>query len=199
VVESPFRLLGRLAGSPGEADLGFVEFAHGDSELRGPAVETLGLLAGAASERPELVLVVRGTWDPEADALRLSERAVERRLGDEPPTLTALEAMVEASVGGAIVDSLREEHVAPDPETGEPVLDEKAYERSLRAALVEAQSIDPDALRALASARAEAVRAFLRGDGGLDPARVRIADPVAVGESSSDRWVRTRIEIAASG
>ena len=82
--------------------------------------------------------------------------------------------------------------------TGEepPALDETAYYHELRESLIAAQSIDETALRALGEDRAEQIRELLVDEIGIDAARVRILDPIAV-ESSGDGWVRLELDVTA--
>ena len=60
-------------------------------------------------------------------------------------------------------------------------------------------------MAALAPARAEAIRAYLVDQGGLDPARVSVAPEPTVEEpeqketaaTGSENWVRCKLELAA--
>jgi hypothetical protein len=97
------------------------------------------------------------------------------------------------------LDALRAQYTATDEDSGEEVLDETAYFRDLRAALIEAQPLDPSEIQALAGARAEAVRAFLVDTQAIDPARVRVIDSIPVEEPSGDEWVRCRLDVETGG
>jgi hypothetical protein len=70
LIKSPFRLLGKLGGGSGDEDLGFVGFDAGSEVLGNNANAKLQTLAAGADQRPELVLLVQGAWDPVADAGR---------------------------------------------------------------------------------------------------------------------------------
>jgi hypothetical protein len=216
LVKSPFRLLAKLGGGSGDEDLGFVEFEAGSSDLETTAVEKLQTLAAGADQRPELVLEVAGAWDPEADSLALREASfdalIEERLaaGDVPEedreltaSLEMLESLGVERLGAEQLESMRAEHTAAPTDFGdtdesaEPVLDETAYYRDLRTALIEAQPIDPTAVTALGAARSEAIRGFLVEDSGIDSARVRLLEAAPIDESTGDRWVRCRLDVAA--
>jgi hypothetical protein len=93
------------------------------------------------------------------------------------------------------LETLRAQHMTADESTGEQVLDDTAYYRDLRTALIEALPLDAAEVQALAGARAEAVRAFLVDEKGIDSARVRIIGAVAVEEPSGDEWVRCRLDV----
>ena len=212
LVKSPFRLLGKLGGGSGDEDFGHVEFEAGSAELGTTAADKLGTLAAGVDQRPELVLQVEGAFDPEADAEALQEAALEaliaeRQTGDEAaaggaPSLQLLEELYREAVTGEDLETVRARYVttgeAAEGETAEPVLDETAYYRDLRAALAAAQPVDDERLRELGSARAEAIRALLVDGSGIDPSRLQVLEPVPV-EPSGERWVRCELEVAAGG
>ncbi|HSO24754.1 MAG TPA: hypothetical protein VLT81_17755, partial [Chondromyces sp.] len=122
-------------------------------------------------------------------------------------SLELLESLAGESLGAEQVAALRVRHTtAPAAEDGaetaeaaEPLIDETAYYRDLRSALVEGQPLDPAAIEGLGTARAEAIRAFLVDGNGIDPARVQLVGAAAVEEASGDGWVRCRLDVAAGG
>jgi len=199
LTKSPFRILGKLGGGSGDDDFGFVEFKAGTADLGNNATEKLATLVAGADQRPELVLLVEGSWDPEGDALALKEFAFEaevaKRLGEDggQSSIELLEKLYRDIASSEALNELRGRHEA------EGSFDETAYYRDLRDALVEAQPVDPGAAEALAGARAEAIRGFIVESEGGDESRVRIIDPVALEESAGDGWVRCRLDVAAEG
>jgi len=197
LIKSPFRLLGKLGGGSGDEDLGFVAFSSGSAELDQAATDRLTILASGAAQRPALVLLVEGAWDAEADALGLKEAAFESRMAEVEASREVYESMYLEIASSDSLDALRAENMTNDETTGEQVLDETSYYRSLREAMIEAQPVDQAAITALADARAEAIRSFLVDEQDIDPARVRIVDPVAVEESPDDGWVRCRLDVDA--
>jgi len=209
-------LLAKLGGGSGDEDLGFIEFEAGSSELGTTAVDKLQTLAAGVEQRPELALQVAGAWDAEADALALKQAAfeamiTERLAGEDVPeedreltaSLDLLESVGLERLGAEQLQALRAQHTVASPEAEDadesagPVLDETAYYRDLRTALFEAQPIDPAAVPALGAARAEAIRAFLVDETGIDPARVQLLEPAVVEESTGEKWVRCRLDVAA--
>ena len=212
LIKSPFRLLGKLGGGSGDEDFGHVEFEAGSAELETTAADKLRTLAVGAEQRPELVLQVEGVYDAEADTAALREASLEaliaeRQAGDPGTTggtasLQLLEDLYLESGAGEDLETLRARHMATgeaaDGETAEPVIDETAYYRDLKAALAAAQPVNEAQLRELGSARTEAIRVLLVDESGIDPARVQVLDPVAV-EPSGERWVRCRLDVAAGG
>ena len=197
LVTSPFRLLGNLGGGSGDEDLGFVEFEAGSSELEVTAADKLGVVAAGIGQRPEIVLLVEGAWDPAADRMALKEAAFEAAVAERAVSLELLEELYRKSGSAEPLDALRTRNMTTDEDTGGQVLDETAYHRDLQAALIEAQPVDAAGIEALAAARAEAVRAFLVDSQGLDQARVRVIDAVAIEESSEDGWVRCRLDVVS--
>ena len=199
LVKSPFRVLGKLGGGSGDEDFGFIEFEAGAAELGNNATEKLATLVAGADQRPELVLLVEGSWDPEGDALALKalayESAVADRMGEDggQPTLEMLEKLYRDVASGEALRELRAQYEV------EGTIDETAFYRALRSAVIDAQTVDPAAVEALAGARAEAICGFIVEAEGGDSSRVRIIDPVAVEETSRDGWVRCRLDVAAEG
>jgi hypothetical protein len=205
LLKSPFKLLGRIGGGGGEQDLEFVEFAAGSALLEERSNQNLSTLSAALVERPTLALSINGSYDAEADGLALREAALReemlaRGVSAEDVAvmipLEVLESMYSERASAAELDVLRAQHTPAPAEGATPVLDEVAYRLAVREALVASQPLDDGAIAALAPARAEAIRAFMVDQAGLDPARVSIAaEPQA--QTGSGSWVRCQLELAA--
>jgi hypothetical protein len=189
LVKSPFRMLGKLGGGGGDEDFGFIEFRAGETRLGDSASEKLAATVAGAEQRPGLVLLVEGTYDPEEDELALKQAAFESALADASPE--SVESLFLKTGSREELRELRAEF------EGEGGLDEAAYRRALREATISAQVVDPTAVEALASARAEVIRNFIVEHEGGDTSRVRIVDPVAIEKSDGDGWVRCRLDIEA--
>ena len=166
LVKSPFRLLARLGGGSGDEDLGSVEFETGSAELETTGEDKLRTLASGVLERPALVLQIEGAWDEEADSAAVREAAFEAlvagRLAEtgaapEEKELTAslemLETLYLENGAGEQLAVLRAQHTTTPPEGDEalPILDETAYYRDLRGALIAALPVDPAVVQALGS------------------------------------------------
>ncbi len=212
LITSPFRLLGKLGGGSDDEDFGHVEFEAGSSELESTAVEKLRTLAAGAEQRPGLILQVEGVYDPEADTAALQEAAfealvAERQAADPAETevaasLDLLVNLYRESQSEAELDILRAQFVTtgePSADgTAEEVLDETAYYRELKGALIAARPVDPSGLTSLGAARSETVRSLLVDESGIDPTRVEVLQPVAI-EPTGDRWVRCKLDVRAGG
>jgi hypothetical protein len=210
LIKSPFRLLGKLGGGSGDENLGFVEFKAGSADLEAAAADKLRTLAAGAEQRPELILQVEGVYDAEADTAALQKAAFEALLAERQAaapsetevsaSLELLESLYRETVAGGNLEALRAQHTTVPQETAqgavEAVLDETAYYRDLKAALIAAQAVDPAQLQDLGTTRTEAIRALLVDEAGIDPSRVQVLPPVAV-ESSGAEWVRCRLDVAA--
>jgi len=215
IVSHPFSILGSIGGKGDGKDLEFVEFAAGSSELDEAATGNLDELASALGERPTLALTINGTFDTEVDSSGLREAAFTDELVAQGVTqeqldtvipLATLEYLYSSRMSAAELDALRAQHTTPGSAEGaEPVLDEMAYRDALREALIASQPVDQGTVAALAPARAEAIRAYLVDQGGLDPARVSVAPEPTVEEpekketaaTGSENWVRCKLELAA--
>jgi hypothetical protein len=210
LIKSPFRLLGKLGGGSGDEDFSRVEFEAGSAELEITVVDKLRTLAAGAEQRPGLILRVEGVYDPEADTEALQEAAfgallAERQAADPTETevsasLKLLESLYREQTSDTELETLRAQHTTTAEVSAEGVaetlLDETAYYRDLKAALVAAQPVDPAQLQDLGVARAEAIRALLVDEDGIDPSRIQVP-PTAAVEPSGDRWVRCRLDVVA--
>lgn len=189
IVTAPFRFLASLLGGGAEeADLEFVGFVAGDAALRGPEEEDLAKLAEALAQRPELLLEVGAAFDEARDGRALRERQLDAAISgrfeagegagqDGDPVRLIKESMYAEAAGPEAPVALRAEYTAAPEGSDKPVLDETGYMEALRAALLEQQVIDPQEFRLLGMERAAAVRNYLVESGGLDPARIMLAEP----------------------
>lgn len=171
VVTAPFTLLAGLGGS--SADLSQVAFAAGSAQLDAAASRQLEVLAKALAERPALRLDLAGRADPVADReallrtalLRLvkAEKAREAgRTGEAAAAIDTLQLTPEEYPRYLRLAYRRASFDKPRNAIG-MIKDQppEQMERMLLAHL----AIDEAALRALAEARAQAVRDWLAGHG----------------------------------
>jgi uncharacterized protein involved in outer membrane biogenesis len=189
IVTAPFRFLASLLGGDAEdADLEFVGFVAGDAALRGPEAEDLEKLATALTQRPELLLEVGAAFDAERDGRAMRERQLDAAISgrfeagegsgkDGDPVRLIMEAMYAEAAGPDAPAALQAEHSSIPQGSDKPVLDETAYIEALRAALLEQQVVEEQDLRLLGMERAAAVRNYLVEAGGLDAARIALAEP----------------------
>jgi uncharacterized protein involved in outer membrane biogenesis len=189
IVTAPFRFLASLLGGDAEdADLEFVGFVAGDAALRGPEAEDLEKLATALTQRPELLLEVGAAFDAARDGRAMRERQLDAAISgrfeagegsgkDGDPVRLIMEAMYAEAAGPEAPAALQAEHSSIPQGSDKPVLDETAYIEALRAALLEQVVVAEQDLRLLGMERAAAVRNYLVESGGLDAARIALAEP----------------------
>lgn len=214
IVTSPFRLLGNLVGVDSE-DFGTLSFRPGRADLSPPDRERLGKLAEAMQQRPELSLVVKGTYVEALDRPALQARAFQERLVAVRSELTesgaagpleagraALESLFAQTFPDVPLDSVKAEFLRPPPAAGEEpaadattVLDEPAYLNALRQRQIDAEQIDEDRLRALGIERARAVAEALGPGDDTTGQAVTVSDEVESGEAEDDT-VLMELEVA---
>ncbi len=179
VAASPFSALASLAGGATE-DLSLIEFTPGGAALDEAAGKRLALLGKALAERPRLGLELDGSADPGRDGEALRRVELERLLrrtkgaaqrppaAEEAVTVSAeerprwLAAAWAATPPPPAPAAGRRDPTPPDPS-------------ALEAALLGVVTIPPEALPALATARAQAARDALLA-AGLDPARIFLVE-----------------------
>jgi hypothetical protein len=206
LVTSPFKLLGKLGGGGGDQDLEHIEFPAGSSVLDEQQAGKLATLTAGLAERPALSLGIVGVWDPDGDAEAIRREAVDAALAalgvtpEQLETVVPLETLEDlymSTVPEPTLDSVRQRHTSlPDAEQTGGALDEIAYRREIRDALIAAQPIDAATVEALGPARAEAIRSALVDTGGIDPARVQVLEAELTDVPGGD-WVRCRLEVEA--
>ncbi|MBY5979494.1 DUF748 domain-containing protein [Ferrimonas balearica] len=163
IVTSPFALLGNLLG--GEDPPDHVQFAAGQSQMDPEQTAQMARLVEALSQRPSLVLSAQGAVDPVADGRALAKVALDARLMPqgsgltEPPEL-ALAAAYDAVMGMGKAQSEQQMLAERLPDLDDEERNRR-WRKGLYEQLLEAQPADEAALKNLASARGEAVKAAL--------------------------------------
>jgi hypothetical protein len=183
-VTAPFKLLAGLVGS--DRDLENIAFAPGSAGIDERAALALGDLAGALTERPQLMLSVGGSADPEADGMALRRDRLERDLLDAGLSAESLaardeswaEAIAARYAGLAVPEGdtattgdESDEATAPSPE--------RMYD-----ALVAAVELEPRALQELGNARAAETKKHLVTEGGIAAERITIRFAAQSGDSA---------------
>ncbi|WP_111497152.1 DUF748 domain-containing protein [Marinobacter bohaiensis] len=167
---SPFSMLGsmaELAGLSGD-ELGQVAFVPGEATLGADEDKKLEVLANALSERPELLLNVRGAVDPDLDGVALKSERMNRRLNlttDTPreQRVKALEAEYASDNGQSALTALQQEH----GETGEDRHNSPEWVAILTRELTQSVELPPEALERLAKARGTLLQQRLSQEYGI--------------------------------
>jgi hypothetical protein len=179
IVTAPFALLGNLFG--GGADLSFIDFGAGSTNVDAAAMEKIAALKKALIERPSLKLEIPWTVAPAIDGPALEQARWEAMVSgaisepsagswktDRQDYLRRLKVLYEQTAG-----KKPDLPKPPKPAEGEPKPDPVEFaigqlEPGLRAGVV----VGADEVDALAKARAQAVRDALLGEEGLAAERV---------------------------
>lgn len=222
IATAPFRWLGRLVGL-GAEEVDRVTFEVGNHILRPPQQEDLLHVAHSLTERSRLYASVRGTFAAEQDVEAMREERVRRELarrlgfqllpGEEPgptafgqvATQRSLEGMLEARLGPGAVQAFAQEYsqttrqpVQRVDRTG-PALGAGSPDRSFYQAifrrLVALQPIGEDQARALATQRANTIKAFLVDSGHVAPNRVVIEHVRQVQPTDEGEAVQSEVRL----
>jgi len=198
VAMSPFALLGHMFGGGHADQLDHVDFALGTSDLASDQQETLGKLAKALDQRPQLKLEVRGRSDADSDAVAirkskfatLAAEKIEsnpKKYGGLGYSLALLEDLYIDRFGKKGLREFRDKHQVaagslppshPQYKAGSKkmVVDEAAWAAAIQSTLIALQTADATELLALANARGSAIKQSLVAQG-VDEGRVYVTEP----------------------
>ena len=191
IVTSPFRALGALIGTEGEA-MDAVFFEAGSTKLAPPEKEKLAKLLEALKLRPQLSLAVTGRYNSKEDGLALEDLQVRRTLAEKrgetlkagedpgpvdfsnPKVQKTLEAWFVERFGAEALDKLSAQSAAAG-KTEPPDPGKRSKEMFRR--LLEKEPLAPGAVKAVGQARAAAVIKALTGPDGISVERVAAKPP----------------------
>ncbi len=207
IVSAPFRALGSLFGANAES-LGEIVFDPGGARILPTEYEKMRRVAEGLQKRPQLRLVVQGSYHPQEDSRALRALAVRNDLavreglklapGEDPGPIgfdsakiqRALETMLNERAGG---DAAAQFATAYQKTAGREagrvnaalaLVGRGAGDRELYVAmhqkLIELQPLPPAAVEDLGKARADTIINAFRNRFKLDAARLNSKPPVAV-------------------
>ncbi len=223
VVTSPFTALASVFGD-GESDMGEIFFIPGKSGLPPAEIEKLKKLATGLASRPQIIVEVKGTFDPKLDAEALKSwelrNDVSERLGiavepgedpgplafDSAKTQKALEDLADERGKDALTSSLsafRQKNGREPKRIGavaamlDRASEDAQFYQVLFERLVATAPLAPRALESLAERRTAAIIKELATNKGMVRNRVR----AAIVESVGDREGRipTRLDLKTGG
>lgn len=202
-VTAPFRLLGAAFGGGQHEDLDFVAFAPGSAVLDKDAQARLTQIAALLAKKPGLTLQLTGRVDPAKDITGLRKVTVEDMLKRAKVLDTDGKHADTSPVALAAVQITPDEYVKylkraykHDDFKGKPrdylglKLPEPAEMRKL---MEDHVPTDPDALKALAERRADAVHAWLAA-GRLAANRIAMEPPKLNTEGIDNKGPATRVQ-----
>jgi hypothetical protein len=203
VVTAPFALLASAFG--GGEELGYVEFAPGAATLAAGQAQRLDTLAKALNDRPGLKLDIVGRVDPAADAdgvrrakyeakLRAAKvRQLTRSGGDSVDPATVAIAAQERP---ALIAAVYADEKIPDKPRNVVGLAKTLPAPEMEQLLLRNLTATPDDLRALANARASAVRNQLENNGKVPRDRLFLVEPKLTAEGIRDKGAASRVDFS---
>ncbi|HKQ09654.1 MAG TPA: DUF748 domain-containing protein, partial [Rhizomicrobium sp.] len=198
IVTAPFQMIGSLFAGAEKAQ--YVDFAPGSANLPAGSAQSLGELAKALAQRPELQLDIPAGPGIREDSVQLADTQIDAQLmakesrNGAPADVAVLDIgehhdrlqdLYRAKLGkrAAFPDFPPEALkavTAPKPDLDDDERRTILEMQWLRAQLRTVYAPSSVQLTALGSARATAVRDALLMDGGIDPARVFMATAMTV-------------------
>jgi len=141
-------------------------------------MDKLAKVATELQGRDGISLAIEGRFDPVTDTAALRRDRLEARIDARRTPETTLEQILEAlyaeSFSPERLETERLQFAAAGAVSG------ASFYEGLQARLIEAETVGPEDLSALATARAQAIADALTAPGRLDPARVKATDPSPV-------------------
>jgi uncharacterized protein involved in outer membrane biogenesis len=204
-VTAPFALLGAIAGGPAGEQLAYVEFAPGRADLSAEAQTKLRTLAKALADRPGLKMDVIGRVAPDADRDGLKHAMLDRAIRVQKQKLLAEEGESTSNVDAIKIDEneypklLEAVYKATDL-PGKPRnflgIAKSIPPAEMESLLLASYGADDPALAALANRRAQTVKEWLAGEGGITSDRVFVVAPKLNADGIADKGAPTRVDFA---
>ena len=203
VITAPFALLASAFG--GGAELGYVEFAPGAATLGATQVQRLDALAKALNDRPGLKLDIIGRVEPTADADGVRRAKYESKLRAAKVrqlTRSGGDSVDPASVKitdeerPALIAAVYSDEKIPDKPRNVVGLAKSIPAPEMEQLIMKNLAATPDDLRALATARAAAVRDHLENKGKVPRERLFQVEPRLTAEGIQDKGAPTRVDFS---
>ena len=195
---SPFSLLSSAFGG-GKEDLSYVEFAPGSAALSAASNSRLDTLIQALQERTGLKVSIEGRVDPAFDRDGLREEFLDRemkmqKLRDTGGSSRDLDSVtIASSEYDKYLTRAYKAAKFPKPTNILGLNKSLPPDQMKKLMLANAPASDSD-LRALADARANAVRAYLGAK--IDPARLFLVAPGLNADGIKDQGKTTRVDLS---
>lgn len=202
-ITAPFALISAALG--GGAEMAWLEFDPGSAALNAAAEAKAGTLAKALVDRPGLKVEITGRADAASDAAGLRRAAVERAIRVQKAKATAAGGDGQVSAEDVVVAAdernryltaaYREAPIADRPRNFIGMLKE-VPPAEMEAMLERHAGADAEALRELAQRRAQAVKDWMAGTGGIAAERLFLVAPRADGDARKDGAGPRRVDFA---
>jgi hypothetical protein len=201
-VTAPFALLAAAFG--GGEELGYVEFAPGATTLGEAQVKRLDTLAKALNDRPGLKLDIIGRVEPQADAggVRRAKyesklRAVKvRQLTRGGESVDPTKVTISDQERPALIAAVYSDEKIPDKPRNVIGIAKTIPAPEMEQLILKSLAATPDDLRALANARAAAVRDHLEHTGKVPRERLFLVEPNLTAGGIKDKGAPTRVDFS---
>lgn len=200
-VTSPFALISSAFG--GGDELGYAEFVPGSARLTEATQAKLDTIGKALTERPALKLDLIGRVDPQSDADGVRRRILRGKLNAFKRKDSLDQDGELQSDDVSLSDADREKYMGKvyAAQKFDKPRNAIGFTRSLPVAEMEAlilanTPVTDDALRALATRRAEAVRTYLETRTSIPAARIFFIAPKLTAEGIGDKGAPNRVDFA---
>jgi uncharacterized protein involved in outer membrane biogenesis len=203
-ITAPFALLGSLAGAGGE-QLAYIEFAPGHADLSAAAHAKLATLAKALNERPGLKIDATGRAIPDADREGLKHAMLDQALraeklksgaADGASTNAGETTPIDAAEYPKLLANVYKATDLPDKPRNVLGIAKTIPPAEMETLLLASYRVDDAALTTLANRRAQAVKAWFAGEGGIPAERVFIVAPKLNGDGIEGPGAKTRVDFA---
>jgi hypothetical protein len=205
-VTSPFALLGSAFGGGSGAELSYIEFDYGRSNLTQTAEAKIKSLATAMNNRPALKLDISGRVDPVNDREGLKQTSVERKVKAQKMKDLVRQGTAPKSVDDVQVDKTEYERYLkaaygdesfPKPRNFIGLAKDLPVPEMESLMLKNAQATDDD-LRDLANRRAQVVQNRLLASGQVTADRLSIvaAKPLSSEEKEKAKAKLSRVDFS---
>lgn len=200
-VTAPFSLLASAFG--GGEELSYIEFKPGQSVLAADATAKLDSLAKALKNRSGLKLDITGRVDPASDTEGLRRESLVKKMKALKQKDLRRAGTPEAADDVTLDDADRKKYVEEvysaekftKPRNFIGIAKTLPTDEAERLILSNTP-VAPEALRALAQARADSVRDYLEQKGEVDKGRMFLIAPRLTAEGIKDKGASTRVDFA---
>ncbi|WP_211443566.1 DUF748 domain-containing protein [Collimonas humicola] len=202
-VTSPFALISSAFGGGGGDDLGYAEFAPGSATLSAATQGKLDTIAKALNDRPALKLDLIGRVDPKTDTDGVRQQVLNRQLKRLKQKDSVDQSEDTQSDDVTLTDADKDKYMGKVYSAGKFDKPRNAigFAKSLPTAemeklIVANTPITQDALSALATRRAEAVRTYLETKGKIPLERIFLIAPKLTADGIKDKGAPNRVDFS---
>jgi Domain of Unknown Function (DUF748) len=200
-VTSPFALISSAFG--GGDELGYAEFAPGSATLSAATQSKLDTIAKALNDRPALKLDLIGRVDPKTDTDGVRQQVLNRQLKQLKLKDSVDQSDDAQSDDVTLTDADKDKYMGKVYSAGKFDKPRNAigFAKSLPTAdmeklIVANTPVTQDALSALATRRAEAVRKYLETKGKIPLERIFLIAPKLTADGIKDKGTPNRVDFA---